>query len=106
MPYFFCKLIGPRPTFPFDMNEAEATAMAAHSAYWQEQAGKGVAIAVGPVFDPKGPFGVAIAEAADDTAMRAVLDADPIIQAGLGFAFEMHGIPSLILRNGIAAPQG
>jgi uncharacterized protein YciI len=105
MPYFFCKLVAPRPTFPFDMSEAEGAAMQAHAAYWQEQAGKGVAIAVGPVFDPKGPFGVAIAEAPDEAAMRRLLDADPVIGAGLGFAFEMHGIPSLILRGGGAAPQ-
>jgi hypothetical protein len=34
MPHFFCKLIAPRPTFPFDMNESEKALMGEHAAYW------------------------------------------------------------------------
>ena len=105
MPHFFCKLNGPRPTFPFDMTEAEGAAMGAHAAYWQGLADRGVAVCAGPVLDAKGPFGVAIAEAADETAMQALLDADPVIQAKLGFAYDLHMFPSLILRGGSSAPQ-
>jgi uncharacterized protein YciI len=99
MAYFFCKLIPPRSTFPFDMTGAEKAAMDEHVAYWRAKAEEGVAITVGPVFDPKGAFGIAIAEAADAAAMGEVTEADPVIRAGLGFAFEVHPIPSLILRG-------
>ena len=52
MGYFHLKLIPPRPTFPFDITEAEGKAMAEHAVYWRKLAQDGHAVAVGPVFDP------------------------------------------------------
>jgi hypothetical protein len=50
--HFLYKLIPPRPTFDRDMNEAEATIMGQHAAYWQDQIERGSAIVFGPVADP------------------------------------------------------
>ncbi len=105
MPYFFCRLVPPRPTFPLDATEAETAAMAAHAAYWLAEAGKGTAIAFGPVFEPPGAWGLGVAEADDAEAMRKLTEADPVILAGLGFRYDIHPMPSLILRDGAAQPK-
>lgn len=99
MAYFMLKLNAPRPSFPFDATEAEGAAMAAHSGYWQEKARVGQAIAVGPVFDPAGPFGMAVVECADEASARMLADADPVVLAGLGFRYDVFSIPSIILRQ-------
>ncbi len=92
MPYFFFKLIAPRPTFAFDMTEDERALMQRHSTYWRELLDNGTVLVFGPVLDPKGPFGVCIGKAADETAARALADGDPVIKAGRGFTFDIFPI--------------
>ena len=99
MGYFHLKLIGPRPTFPFDIREAEGAAMTAHAEYWQRLAEEKLAVAVGPVFDPRGPWGMAIVETENEAEAEALAEADPVIKASLGFRYEVAPIPSLILRQ-------
>jgi uncharacterized protein YciI len=99
MAYFHLKLVAPRPSFPFDATAAEGAAMGAHQVYWQELADRKIAIAVGPVFDPKGPFGMAVVEAENEVEAEALGAADPVIVADLGFRYETAPIPSLILRQ-------
>jgi uncharacterized protein YciI len=99
MAYFFCRFVPPRASFPGDITAQEAELMQQHGDYWRERARQGVAIAFGPVFDPKGAWGLGVAEALDETAMRDLTDADPIVRADIGFAFEIHPMPSLILRR-------
>ncbi len=97
MAYFMLKLAGPRPSFPFDATGEEMAAMAEHSDYWQGKAQERVALAVGPVFDPAGPFGMAIVACADEAAARILADGDPVIGRNLGFRYDIFPIPSLIL---------
>ena len=98
MGYFHLKLIAPRPTFPFDINEGEREAMTAHVLYWQRLAEEKLAVAVGPVFDSRGPWGMAVVETENEAEAEALGEADPVIKAGLGFRYEIAPIPSLILR--------
>ena len=53
--YFFLKLLSPRPTFPGDMNEAEAKMMQAHVAYWKIWAEKAVSWYSALVLTPGAP---------------------------------------------------
>ncbi|MBB4065220.1 YciI family protein [Gellertiella hungarica] len=99
MAFFMLKLSGPRPSFPGDASGEELAAMAEHSVYWKSKAEDRLAIAVGPVFDPAGPFGMAIVDCADPAAARLLADDDPVIRAGLGFGYDIFPIPSLILRQ-------
>ncbi len=89
MPHFFCKLIAPRPTFPFDMNESERALMGQHAAYWANMCAKGQVLVYGPVLDQKGPFGMGVFDAADQAAVQRFLDADPVMKAGIGFKVEV-----------------
>jgi uncharacterized protein YciI len=98
MGYFHLKLVSPRPTFPFDASEQERAAMAEHVGYWRRLAEEKLAVAVGPVFDPKGPWGMAVVETENEAEAEALAAADPIITASLGFRYDVAPIPSLILR--------
>jgi len=89
MPHFFCKLIAPRPTFPFDMNESEKALTGQHAAYWAGMCKEGAVLVYGPVMDPKGPYGMGIFAGADEVEIKRRTDADPVMQAGIGFKIEI-----------------
>jgi uncharacterized protein YndB with AHSA1/START domain len=86
--YFLCRLLGPRPTFPQDITPEEADLMKRHGVYWRELLGRGQAVVFGPVADPKGVWGLAVAAAASEEELAKLLAADPTIASGRGFRFE------------------
>ena len=53
---------------------------------------------MGPVDDPSGGYGVAIIEAASVTALEALLEADPVIKVGRGFAYENWPMLGIAVR--------
>jgi uncharacterized protein YciI len=89
MAHFFCKLVPPRPSFAFDMTEEERALMEKHAAYWRGLMDQGSVVVFGPVFDPNGPYGVAIVSAADEASARALAADDPVVKAGRGFSWEI-----------------
>jgi uncharacterized protein YciI len=95
--YFLCRLLAPRPTFPFDMSDSERVVMNEHAGYWRARMAQGQVVVFGPVFDPKGPWGLGIVRVRDEAAARALCDADPVITAGLGFSWEIMLMPSIVL---------
>lgn len=97
MATFLFRLNTPRPTFPADITPAEREAMSRHATYWTGHCEAGTVIAFGPVADPKGAWGMAVAETDADTA-AALTSADPVIVAGLGFSYDIMPMPSLVLR--------
>ncbi len=60
---FFLKLIPPRTTFTEDMTDEERSIMNKHIEYWKEKMDNGMVIVFGPVFDPKGGYGMGVIEA-------------------------------------------
>jgi uncharacterized protein YciI len=98
MAFFHLKLQPPRPSFPFDATEEENAAMQEHAVYWRAKAEERIAVVVGPVFDPAGAYGLAVVEVADEAAAKALGDNDPVVLAGLGFAYAVAAIPSIIMR--------
>lgn len=99
MPHFLLRLAPPRPSFPSDATVAEMDAMGTHFAFWQAQADAGTALAVGPVADPAGIWGMAVVEVPDEAAATGLAARDPVITADLGFAYEVMPILSLIERR-------
>ena len=101
MSFYLYRLIPPRPTFgPTDMNEHEAEIMDEHSHYWAELMNAGTAHVFGPVDDPAGNWGLAVAEAPSDDAMQAIRDADPAVTSGLATA-EILTMPiAIVPRSG------
>lgn len=90
MPYFFLKLIAPRPTFAMDMNDAEKKMMQEHFLYWKDRQAKGDVLVFGPVMDPAGPFGMGIVTVENEAAARAFAAGDPAIKANCGFTCEIY----------------
>jgi uncharacterized protein YciI len=88
MPHYFCKLRPPRTDFISNMTSDEAQLMRAHREYWTPRVETGVVVAMGPVAHPDGGYGVAIIEAASVAALESMQEADPVIAAGRGFAYE------------------
>jgi hypothetical protein len=100
MPYFLCQLRPPRASFMVDMTGDERMLMLAHQQYWRPHVDSGVMIAMGPVADPNGGWGLGLAEALDRAAIEALLAQDPVILANHGFAYDLHSIPQMILGRG------
>ncbi|WP_407170160.1 YciI family protein [Bradyrhizobium sp. ORS 111] len=71
--------------------------MQKHFGYWAELLKAKTAVVYGPVNDPKGTWGVAIVRVADEAAAWALAADDPVIQAGVGFRYEVSAMPQLLL---------
>lgn len=82
MRHFLLRLVPPRPSFPFDMNEGEQAVMARHGAYWDDLTERGICLIFGPVLDAADPWGLAIVEAGSEEEARAIFDADPAVSSG------------------------
>lgn len=81
--HFVFRLTPPRPTFAFDQTPEEARVMAAHIDYWRGLLDRGIAVVFGPVLDPAGGWGLAVAEVeSNDHAERIRLE-DPVTRAGI-----------------------
>lgn len=79
------------------MTAEERAIMQAHVGYWANNLKNGHAIAVGPVADPTGSYGVGIIQLIDDDADPAELrDADPAMKANVGFRAEIYPMPTLL----------
>jgi len=98
MPHFLCKLRPPRPTFIADMAPDEALIMRAHREYWTPRVETGVVIAMGPVADPAGGYGVAIVEAPSLAALEQMQAGDPAIASGRGFVYENFPMLGIAVR--------
>ena len=97
MSFFLCKLIPPRPTFAEDMTEVEAKVMQEHVAYWTDLANKGIAIAFGPVADPKGTWGVGILEVESESDIQIISAKDPALASNIGCRAESYPMPQIVL---------
>ncbi len=98
MPHYLCKLRPPRPTFLTDMTPEEALVMRGHREFWMPSVEIGVVIAMGPVADPAGGYGVAIVEAASLAALEAMQGSDPAIASKRGFSYENCLMPAIAVR--------
>jgi uncharacterized protein len=72
--------------------------MQEHVAYWTGLLNRGVAVAFGPVLDPKGAWGAGLVGVGSEDALRTLQAGDPAIRSGLGFAYEAHPMPGAIVR--------
>ena len=75
--HFFLKLIPPRSTFINDITDDERRIMNEHGAYWSTFINNGIAIVIGPVLDPNGPFGMAVVEVDSEEQLNEIISNDP-----------------------------
>ena len=99
MAYFLGRLLAPRRTFPADITDTEKRLMQEHVVYWSEFIEKGKVLALGPVDDPKGMWGLGLFDVADEAEIRALTSNDPVIKAGLGFVYDILPMPRLTMHK-------
>jgi uncharacterized protein YciI len=90
---YLCKLIPPRKSFIADMTAEERAVMGAHMEYWAPLLANGTAVAMGPVADSEGSWGLGIVRAADEAALRALTANDPAITSNAGFSYHTSLMP-------------
>lgn len=100
MPHFLCRLNPPRPTFAMDMTPEEQGLMEQHFAHWNARMDQGEVVVFGVVGDPAGPWGAGVVEMADEAAVRAHTDADPVIRADAGFSWDVWSMPNAVVPQG------
>jgi len=103
MKHYFLKLIPPRPDFMVTMTDQERAIMGAHQVYWRGFAEKGLAVAYGPVADPKGGYGAGFWTLPDGEDPAALAAGDPAILSGAGFRYEIAPMPALVLGKTLSS---
>lgn len=97
--YFLCRLIPPRSDFMTTMTPEERGIMQEHVGYWTGKVTTGNALVFGPVADPKGGYGIGIIKVADMAEMKALRDADPAMQSGIGFSYDILTMPRVVFAG-------
>ena len=64
-----------------------------HAGHLSGLAEQGTVIVFGLVADPKGPWGMAVIDVADEAAARKLTEQDPAIRAGIGLRYEILPMP-------------
>jgi hypothetical protein len=70
--------------------------MRVHSVYWRGKLAEGKAIAIGPVADPAGGWGVGILRVSGAQEAQVLTDGDPAMLADKGFRLEVFPMPNVI----------
>jgi uncharacterized protein YciI len=96
MEHYLLRLNPPRPTFQADATEEEQELMGRHVAYWSDQLERGRIAVFGPVADPEGGYGIAIAGADGESEIRELIAGDPVISDGTGFRYDVYPMPGAI----------
>lgn len=81
--YFLYKLYPPRLTFHLDQSEEEKSVMNIHMQYWAELTRQRISVVYGPVFDPKGVFGMAVIEVENADEADNIAKHDPAVSSGV-----------------------
>ena len=74
---YFLKLNPPRPSFTVDTSDEERGVMQKHVAYWAPYVDNGTIIVLGPVMDPKGGYGIAVATVDSEEHLQQLIANDP-----------------------------
>jgi uncharacterized protein YciI len=96
--YFLYRLTPPRPTFPGDMTDPEASIMGQHFAYWHTLEEKDLVVVYGPVLDPAGTWGLGIVQTDTTDDARVLAVNDPAVSSGL-CSFELRPLQDPYVRG-------
>ena len=90
--YFAVKLLPPRADFAQKMTEDERVIMRDHAAYWTLYMDKGIVQVFGPVFDPKGVYGLGIVAVDNEEELKEFIDGDPALKINTAEYYPMMAI--------------
>ena len=75
--HFMLKLLPRRPNFAQTMTDEERKIVQQHIAYWKDHMRKGVMLVFGPVYDPKGTYGIGIVAVDSEEEISGLMENDP-----------------------------
>jgi len=95
--HFYLRLNPPRASFIADMTDEEKLIMQKHGEYWRPYTQDGTVIVLGPVFDPKAGFGMAVLQVDDEKQLEALIAKDPALAIGSYEIYPMRASSNLVL---------
>lgn len=75
--HLFLKLDPPGPSFTADLSDPERKIMQEQASYWSRYIDDVIIIVLGPVFDPKGSYGIGVAEVDSKEQLDKLKENDP-----------------------------
>ena len=91
--YYFLRLVPRRADFAQTMTEVERGIMMKHIEYWRGHMKNGNVVVFGPVFDPKGAYGMGVVSAESEEELVGFLAGDP---AGEINDYEYHAMRAVL----------
>jgi uncharacterized protein YndB with AHSA1/START domain len=85
MKFYVARLLAPRPEFRQTLSAEEIAMMHRHIAYWRPLMAAGKVLALGPVDDPKGSWGLALMRVETEAELLALQAHDPAVLGGLTY---------------------
>jgi uncharacterized protein YndB with AHSA1/START domain len=86
--FYLARLLPPRPDFARTLSSDERTMMGEHADYWRTHMAAGKVLALGPVDDPKGGWGLGVMRVTSEAELLDLQSHDPAITAGRGLSYE------------------
>jgi uncharacterized protein YciI len=93
--HFVIYLIPSRPDFAQTMTDEERNIMLQHVAYWKTYLDQGVMLVFGPVFDPKGGYGLGIVAVDDEKQLLDLIEKDPASRINKYEHYPMRAVTKL-----------
>lgn len=93
--YYVLYLIPSRPDFAQTLTDEERSIMQQHFIYLKRYLDQGVLLVFGPVSDPKGTYGIAIAGVETEEQLRTLMDNDPASRINTYEFYPMRAITSM-----------
>ncbi len=90
--YFFVRLNPRRSDFAQTMTAEERSIMQEHAMYWRGHMNQGKVIVFGPVFDPKGFFGMGVVGAETEEELLGFMEKDPAGKINTFEHYEMRAV--------------
>ncbi len=90
--HFMLKFLPRRPDFAKTMTEEEKKIVQQHTAYCRDYMSRGVMLAFGPVFDPKGTYGIGIVAVENEEEIRRFIEKDPASTIHLYEYYPMNAV--------------
>lgn len=90
--YFFVKLNPRRPDFVQTMTAEEKSIMQEHAIYWRGHMNQGKVVVFGPVFDPKGVFGMGVVGVETEEELLEFMGGDPAGKINTFEHYEMRAV--------------
>ena len=93
------ELKGPRPNFALTLTDDERKLMGEHAKYWEPFIKQGIVAVFGPFLGKAGSKGIVIVEADSEESVQRIIEDDPTMKSGRGFAYDISMMRAGFVRN-------